>query len=193
MFEAMERGELRTLYVIGENPAQSEADQVKARKLLTGLDFLVVQDLYLTKTAEMADVVLPGSASWVESNGTVTNSERRVQLVRKALDPPGDARDDTWILTELARRLGADWYEPEAERIWDELRSLSPMHAGMTYARLAEHDGLQWPCTSEDDPGAQFLHGAAVAGPDRGPAGTVQRHPAQPAGGGARRRVPDLA
>jgi predicted molibdopterin-dependent oxidoreductase YjgC len=158
MFEAMERGELRTLYVIGENPAQSEADQVKARKLLTGLDFLVVQDLYLTKTAEMADVVFPGSASWVESNGTVTNSERRVQLVRKALDPPGDARDDTWILTELARRLGADWYEPEAERIWDELRSLSPMHAGMTYPRLAEHDGLQWPCTSEEDPGAQFLH-----------------------------------
>jgi predicted molibdopterin-dependent oxidoreductase YjgC len=88
MFEGMERGELRTLYVIGENPAQSEADQDKARKLLSELDCLIVQDIYLTKTAEMADVVLPGSASWVESSGTVTNSERRVQLVRKALDPP---------------------------------------------------------------------------------------------------------
>jgi predicted molibdopterin-dependent oxidoreductase YjgC len=169
MFEGMERGELRTLYVIGENPAQSEADQIKARKLLNGLDFLVVQDLYLTNTAEMADVVLPGSASWVESNGTVTNSERRVQLVRKALDPPGEAREDTWILTELARRLGADWYEPEAERIWAELRSLSPMHAGMTYARLAEHDGLKWPCTSEEDPGAQFLHGRLWQDPIEGP------------------------
>jgi len=169
MFEGMERGELRTLYVIGENPAQSEADQVKARKLLSGLDFLVVQDLYLTKTAQLADVVFPGSASWVESDGTVTNSERRVQLVRKALDPPGEAREDTWILTELARRLGADWYEPEAERIWDELRSLSPMHAGMTYARLAEHDGLQWPCTNEDDPGALFLHGRLWQDPIEGP------------------------
>ena len=111
MFEGLERREQRTLYVIGENPAQSEADQDKARKLLAELDCLIVQDIYLTKTAEMADVVLPGSASWVESSGTVTNSERRVQLVRKALHPPGDARDDNWIITELARaprpRVGA--------------------------------------------------------------------------------------
>jgi len=169
MFEAMERGELTTLYVIGENPAQSEADQVKARRLLEGLEFMVVQDLYLTKTAALADVVLPGSASWAESGGTVTNSERRVQLVRKALDPPGDARDDNWILTELARRLGADWPDPEPERIWDELRTLSPMHAGMSYARLAENDGLQWPCTSEDDPGARFLHARLWQDPIEGP------------------------
>ena len=138
MFEAMERGELRTLYVIGENPAQSEADQDKARALLRGLDFMVVQDLYLTKTAEMADVVLPGAAGWAESEGTVTNSERRVQRVRRAVPPPGDAREDAWVLTELARRLGHDWARPEAERIWDELRSLSPMHAGMSYRRLEE-------------------------------------------------------
>jgi predicted molibdopterin-dependent oxidoreductase YjgC len=169
MFEAMERGELRTLYVIGENPAQSEADQTKARKLLSELDCLIVQDLYLTKTAEMADVVLPGSASWVEANGTVTNSERRVQLCRKALDPPGEARDDNWIITELARRLGYEWGPPEAEQIWDELRSLSPMHAGMSYARLAEHDGLQWPCLTEDDPGSQFLHGRLWKDPIEGP------------------------
>jgi formate dehydrogenase major subunit len=169
MFDGMERGELRALYVIGENPAQSEADQTRARELLSGLDFLIVQDLYLTKTAELADVVFPGSASWVESSGTVTNSERRVQLVRKALDPPGDAREDNWIITELARHLGFEWEAPQAERIWDELRSLSPMHTGMSYSRLAENDGLQWPCTSEDDPGAQFLHGRLWKDPIEGP------------------------
>ncbi len=169
MFEGMERGELRTLYVIGENPAQSEADQTKARKLLSELECLIVQDLYLTKTAELADVVFPGSASWVEANGTVTNSERRVQLVRKALDPPGDARDDNWILTELARRLGYEWGPPEAELIWDELRSLSPIHAGMSYERLQANNGLHWPCRSLDDPGAQFLHGRLWQEPIEGP------------------------
>jgi formate dehydrogenase major subunit len=180
MFDAMERGELRSLYVIGENPAQSEADQTKARQLLSGLDCLIVQDLYLTKTAELADVVLPGSASWVEANGTVTNSERRVQRVRKALDPPGDARDDNWIITELARRLGYDWGPPQAEQIWDELRSLSPMHAGMSYERLAANDGLQWPCTSEDDPGAQFLHGRLWKDPIEGPPAPLSVTPHSP-------------
>ena len=169
MFEAMEHGELRTLYVIGENPAQSEADATKARRLLEGLDFLVVQDIVPTRTSEMADVVLPGTASWCEAEGTVTNSERRVQRVRKALEPPGDSRDDTWILAELARRLGYDWGQPTAEQIWDECRSLSPMHRGMTYARLDEHRGLQWPCYDEDDPGALFLHGRLWAEPVEGP------------------------
>jgi formate dehydrogenase major subunit len=180
MFEGIERGELRTLYVIGENPAQSEADQTRARKLLSDLDCLIVQDLYMTSTAELADVVFPGSASWVEASGTVTNSERRVQLVRKALDPPGDARDDNWIITELARRLGYDWGPPEAERIWDELRSLSPMHAGMTYQRLADNNGLQWPCTSEDDPGAEFLHGRLWEDPIEGPPAPLSVTPHSP-------------
>ncbi len=193
MFEGMEHGELRTLYVIGENPAQSEADQTKARKLLSGLDCLIVQDLYLTKTAELADVVFPGSASWVEANGTVTNSERRVQLVRKALDPPGDARDDNWIIRELAHRLGYEWGPPDAEQIWDELRSLSPIHAGMSYERLAANNGLQWPCRSLEDPGAQFLHGRLWKDPIEGPRGAVQHHPAQPARRRARRRVSDPA
>jgi predicted molibdopterin-dependent oxidoreductase YjgC len=169
MFEGMERGELRTLYVIGENPAQSEADATKARRLMRDLDFLIVQDIFLTRTAELADVVLPGTASWCEGEGTVTNSERRVQRVRKALDPPGDARDDTWILAELARRLGFDWGHPTAEEIWDECRSLSPMHHGMSYARLDEHRGLQWPCYDEDDPGALFLHARLWADPVEGP------------------------
>ena len=180
MFEGMERGELRTLYVIGENPAQSEADQTKARELLSGLDCLIVQDIYLTKTAQLADVVLPGSASWVESSGTVTNSERRVQRVRKALDPPGDARDDMWILTALARRLGHDWPDPVGEVVWDELRSLSPMHAGMRYERLVEHDGLQWPCPSEDHPGSQFLHGRLWQDPIEGPRAPLSVTPHSP-------------
>lgn len=159
MFHAMERGELKTLYVIGENPAQSEANVRHARQLLEGLDCLVVQDMFLTRTAELADVVFPASASWCESEGTVTNSERRVQRVRKALDPPGNARDDLAIICELARRLGRDWGSPSAETIWDELRSLSPMHAGMSYARLEELGGIAWPCQEEGDPGTAFLHG----------------------------------
>ena len=169
MFEGMERGELRTLYVIGENPAQSEADAARARRLMEELDFLVVQDLFLTRTAEMADVVLPGTASWCEAEGTVTNSERRVQRVRKAVDPPGDARDDTWILAELARRLGYDWGHPTAEEIWDECRSLSPMHRGMSFARLDASRGLQWPCWDEEHPGSLFLHGRLWKDPVEGP------------------------
>jgi formate dehydrogenase major subunit len=159
MFEAMEHGELSALYVIGENPAQSEADQKRARELLTGLDCLIVQDIFLTKTAEMADVVLPASASWAEAEGTVTSSERRVQRVRKALDPPGEARDDIEIVYELGRRLGVDLGSARAEDVWDELRSLSPMHAGMAYARLEALGGIQWPCWDEEHPGESFLHG----------------------------------
>ena len=169
MFHAMERGELRTLYVIGENPAQSEADVNRTRRLLAELDLLVVQDIVMTRTAEMADVVLPSTASWCEAEGTVTNSERRVQRVRKALDPPGDARDDMWILCELARRLGHDWGHPTAEEAWDELRSLSPMHAGMRYDRLDANRGLRWPCPDEDHPGAVFLHERLWAEPVEGP------------------------
>ena len=159
MFEAMERGDIRAVYIIGENPAQAEADVSRARRLLDGLDLLVVQDLFLTKTAQMADVVFPAAAAWAETAGTVTSSERRVQRVRKALDPPGEARDDLWIIAELANRLGHDWGHPTAEELWDELRSLSPMHAGMSYARLESENGLQWPCLDEEDPGATFLHG----------------------------------
>jgi predicted molibdopterin-dependent oxidoreductase YjgC len=159
MFHAMDTGQLAALYVMGENPAQSEADVAKARALLAGLDHLVVQDIFLTKTAEMADVVLPATASWCEDEGTVTNSERRVQRVRKALEPPGEARDDRWILTEVANRLGATWAHVPAEDVWDELRSLSPMHAGMTYARLEALGGIQWPCPHEDRIEPSFLHG----------------------------------
>ena len=158
MFEAMDRGELTSLYVLGENPLQSEADRHLTEKRLMGLDLLVVQDIFLTATAEIADVVLPAAAAWAESEGTVTNSERRVQRVRKALEPPGEARDDLWILFELARRLGHDWGEASAEKVWDEVRAISPVHRGMTYARLEAEGGLQWPCYDETHPGELFLH-----------------------------------
>src|SRR6185295_19807749 len=168
-FHAMDRGELRTLYVIGENPAQSEADVTHARKLLGALDLLVVQDIVMTRTAEMADVVLPGTASWCEADGTVTNSERRVQRVRKALEPPGQARDDTRILVDLAARMGHQWEYGSSEDIWDELRSLAPNHAGMSYKRLEELGGIQWPCYSEDKLEPSFLHGRLWKDPVEGP------------------------
>jgi formate dehydrogenase major subunit len=183
MFDAMERGALRALYVVGENPMRSEADQKRARRLLEGLDFVVVQDILPTATAEIADVVLPAAAGWCESEGTVTSSERRVQRVRRALRPPGEARDDVAIFYDLARRLGRDWGEPsevEAESIWNEVRSLSPVHAGMSYARLEAEGGLQWPCYDESHPGELFLHARLwerpVVGP-RAPFSVVEHDP----------------
>jgi formate dehydrogenase major subunit len=169
MFDAMDRGELGTVYVVGENPCQSEADMHRVLRLMGGLDHLVVQDLMLTKTAEMAHVVLPASAAWCETEGTVTSSERRVQRVRKALDPPGEARDDIAIFCALARRLGKDWGDPTAEEVWNELRSVSPMHRGMSYRRLEEEGGLHWPCPDETHPGEKFLHGRLWEEPVRGP------------------------
>jgi formate dehydrogenase major subunit len=181
MFEAMGRGELRTLYVLGENPAQSEADSKRALELLEGLEFLIVQDILMSKTCEMADVVLPASASWCEADGgTVTNSERRVQRMRKAVDPPGLARDDHWIIAELALRLGHDWGHPSLEQAWDELRSLSPMHRGMSYERLEELGGIQWPCPSEDHPGSLFLHGRLWMNPVEGRPAPFSVTPWQP-------------
>ncbi len=159
MFEAMERGEITAAYVIGENPADSEADINHARKLLEGLDLLVVQDIFMTRTAELADVVLPASVGWAESEGTVTSSERRVQRVRAAVTPPGEAKHDQDILGEIARRMGYDWGHPTSEDLWEELRGLSPMHGGMTYERLEAEGGLQWPCPDLDHPGSPFLHG----------------------------------
>jgi predicted molibdopterin-dependent oxidoreductase YjgC len=169
MFEAMEHGELTAAYIVGENPARSEADQTRAVRLLTGLDHLVVQDILLTQTAELAHVVLPAAAGWAESEGTVTNSERRVQRVRRALEPPPGARDDIDIICDLAQQLGCDWGHPTAEQVWDECRSLSPMHAGMSYRRLEELGGIQWPCPDESHPGTLFLHARLWQDPVGGP------------------------
>ncbi len=160
---------MRAVYIVGENPARSEADQTRAVRLLSGLEHLVVQDIFLTQTAELAHVVLPAAAGWAESEGTVTNSERRVQRVRRALEPPAGARDDIEIISELARRLGCDWGHPTAEQVWDECRRLSPMHGGMAYHRLEELGGLQWPCPDESHPGTPFLHARLWGDPIEGP------------------------
>jgi len=180
MFEAMDHGELTALYVIGENPANSEADQHLAIKRLKGLEILVVQDMLLTGTAELADVVLPAAAGWCESEGTVTNSERRVQRVRRALPPPAGVRDDIEILCDLARRMGRDLGNPTAEELWSEVRELAPAYAGMSYARLEAEGGLQWPCYDETHPGELFLHGRLwerpIVGP-RAPFAAVEHDP----------------
>jgi predicted molibdopterin-dependent oxidoreductase YjgC len=170
MFHAAEHGQLRALFALGENPAQAEADQNRTERILKGLDHLVVQDIFLTATARLAHVVLPASSSWCESEGTVVNSERRVQRVRKALDPPGNARDDTWIVSELARRMGHDWGHPSAEEVWNEVRSLAPIFAGMSYQRLEREGGLQWPCYDLNHPGELFLHSRLWHEPLEGPA-----------------------
>lgn len=159
MMEAMDEGHLTNLYIIGENPVQSDADTAAVTRRLENLDHLVVQDIFLTKTASLADVVLPSAAAWCEGEGTFTNSERRVQRVRKALEPPGGAKDDIEIIRLVAERMGHVWPVQTAQQVWDELRALSPAHHGMTYRLLEQRGGLQWPFPEEDSPESPFLHG----------------------------------
>ena len=160
MLHAMSRRDLTALFVIGENPAQSDADTSHVEDALRGLDHLVVQEILLTRTAEYAHVVLPAAATWCEGEGTVTNSERRVQRVRKATEPPDGAKDELWIISQIARRLGHDWGFPSAEDVWNEVRVVAPDFAGgMSYARLEALDGIQWPCPDTSHPGETFLHG----------------------------------
>ncbi len=179
MFHAMDRGDLTSLYVIGENPAQSDADTNHVEQLLRGLDHLVVQEIVMTKTAELADVVLPAAATWCEGEGTVTNSERRVQRCRKAVDPPEGARDELWIIAEIARRLGVDFGPLTAESVLNEFPAVAPDFAGgMSYARLEAMGGIQWPCPDESHPGTPFLHGRLWEHPRGGRAApfSVVRH-----------------
>ena len=191
MFEAMEHGTFKALFVLGENPVQSEADQKRAIELLESLEHVVVQDMFLTKTAEIADVVLPAGASWCEDDGTVTSSERRVQRVRKALDPPGQARADLAILADLARSLGTDWGHPKAEDVWNELRALSPWHGGMSYARLEKLERPRVAVPRREPPRQPVSARPPLAGPGRGAARAVQRRRARSAGRQARRGFPD--
>jgi len=164
MIEGCLDGRVRAMYVVGENPLLSEPDLHHAEKAIEQLDFLVVQDLFMHETAERAHVFLP-AAAFAEKDGTFTNSERRVQRIRQAIDPPGQARPDWWIACELARRTarrlgtsvsGFDYHHPS--EIFDELARLWPSLAGMSYARL-ESGGLQWPCPTPDHPGTRFLYG----------------------------------
>ena len=134
----------------------SDPDLHHVKEGLEKLDFLVVQDIFLTETAQLADVVLP-AASFAEKEGTFTNTERRVQRVRKAVEPPGQARPDWEIVCELASRMGYAMNYPDAEAVFEEMRKLTPSYAGMTFKRL-DKCGLQWPCPTEDHPGTKYLH-----------------------------------
>ncbi|AGB36609.1 formate dehydrogenase subunit alpha [Natronococcus occultus] len=160
VFDEAHEGAVRGMYVMGENPALSEPDIDHAEAALEELDFLVVQDIFPTETAEHADVVLP-AASFAEKDGTFTNTERRVQLVRQALSPPGEARQDWQILQTIANRLGYDWsYDAPAE-IMDEISDLAPIYGGISHERLEREGGLQWPCRDADDPGTPYLYDEA--------------------------------
>ena len=175
MMQDVEAGELRCMYVIGENPVQSDANEHHHEELFAKLDFLVVQDIFLTKTARMADVVLPAAASWAETEGTVVNSERRVQRVHRLIDPPGEARADEWIITDIANRMGANWDYESAEDIWDEVRRLAPNFSGISYERLEQYNGIQWPCRdgsieeiSDNTPAEQLVGESESAGEEGG-------------------------
>lgn len=156
MFPAAIRKDLKALYIMGENSALSDPDLGHIRKALQSLDFLVVQDLFLTETAAFADVVLP-ACSFAEKNGTFTNTERRVQRVRKAIDPVHGSKQDWRILVEIAEKMGYHQSVQSTSEVFDEMASLTPSYSGMNYQRL-EKIGLQWPCTDENHPGTRFLH-----------------------------------
>jgi formate dehydrogenase alpha subunit len=157
MLHQVEGGTMRALYIMGENPVLSDPDADHSAACLQQTEFLVVQDIFLTETAALADVVLP-SYSWAEKLGTFTNSERRVQFIRPAVPPPGQAKPDWWIVGEVARRMGYDGltYGSEQE-IMAEINRLTPSYAGITYDRIGDQ-GLQWPCPTVDHPGTPILH-----------------------------------
>ncbi len=149
-------GELKALYVIGENPLVSDPDINHAEKSLDNLDFLVVQDIFLNETAKKAHVVLPASC-FAENDGTFSNTERRVQRIRKAVEPPGQAREDWRITGEIATRMGFDMTYPDAETIFKEITRVTPSYGGITYDRIAI-EGLHWPCPTKTHPGTPILH-----------------------------------
>ena len=157
MLDAAYRKEIRAIYLVGENPALSDPDVRHVREALAGLELLIVQDIFLSETAEFAHVVLP-AASFAEKDGTFTNTERRVQLVRKAIEPIGDSRPDWWIVSQVAQRLGAKGFDYSCSPdITEEIRRLTPSYGGISCSRLGD-GGLQWPCPSEDHPGTCILH-----------------------------------
>jgi predicted molibdopterin-dependent oxidoreductase YjgC len=156
MIDRSDRGELKALYIIGENPLVSDPNLNHTKKSLEALDFLVVQDIFLTETAQIADVVLP-SASFAEKEGSFTNTERKIQRVRKALEPPGEAKEDWQIISDLAGRMGYPMQYKDARAIMEEITEVTPSYCGVNYDRL-EIAGIHWPCTGTDHPGTPCLH-----------------------------------
>jgi len=157
MFSAAKSGDLKAMYIMGENPLMSEADTGKVREALSSLDFLVVQDIFLTETAAYADVVLP-AASFAEKDGTFVNTERRVQRIRKAINPPGEARSDLEIIADIAGKIGLSGFNHDGpEEVMKEITSLVPKWKGISYRRL-EVQGICWPCLDEEHPGTPILY-----------------------------------
>jgi len=157
MLEAALNGKIKALYLVGENPTLSEPDARNAEEALANLEFLVVQDVFLSETARLAHIVLPG-ASFAEKDGTFTNTERRVQRVRKAIEPVGSCKPDWWITCQLAQKMGAKGFGfSDPSQIMDEISSLTPSYAGISFGRL-DSGGLQWPCPTPEHPGTPILH-----------------------------------
>jgi len=163
MFDAAARKQIKAAYIIGANPVVGEPDSDNVKKALEALEFRVVQDVFLTDTAKMADVVLPGVTA-AEKDGTFTNTERRVQRVRKAADTVGDSRPDWQITCQLAQKMGKKGFEfDDPSKIMEEIASLTPIYGGISYERL-EAGGLHWPCPDKESAGTPVLHVGAFAG-----------------------------
>ena len=156
MFSAAEKKQVRAMYVMGENPALSDPDKSHIEACIAALDFFVVQDIFLTETARLADVVFPATC-FAEKDGTVTNTERQVSRVRKAVNPPGETMEDIWILNSLASRMGYEMPAKTAKQIMEEISKITPSYGGITYDRL-EKERIALPCTDENHPGTPVLH-----------------------------------
>jgi len=156
MFHAIEEAAVRAIYLMGENPALSDPNLNRTRKALEKVEFLIAQDVFLSESAQYADVVLP-AFSFAEKEGTFTNTERRIQRVRKAVNPPGQSRDDWRIVCEIATAMGIPMQYENASQIMDEIASVSPLYGGIAFDRI-ETVGLQWPCLDRDHPGTKYLH-----------------------------------
>jgi formate dehydrogenase major subunit len=157
MLEEAKNGNIKAMYIVGENPVTSEPDTENIKKSLENLDFLVVQDIFLSETAKLADVVLPG-CSFAEKDGTFANSERRVQRVRRAIKPIGESRPDWLITSQIAKKLGGRGFDfNDASEVYDEISEIAPIFAGINYNRI-EEEGIQWPCYDEEDKGTPILH-----------------------------------
>jgi formate dehydrogenase major subunit len=156
MFQGIDAGQIKALYIVGENPLVTDPDLRHVEAALKKLEVLIVQDIFLTQTAKHAGIVLPGT-SFAEKDGTFTNTERRVEMVRQAINPVGESRPDWQITQDLSSRLGYVMHYASPEEVFEELKSLTPSYAGMSYARLAAK-GLQWPCPTPEHPGTEFLH-----------------------------------
>jgi len=179
MINAAYDGAVRGLYFMGENPAMSDPDAGHVRRALARLEHLVVQDIFLTETAWYADVVLPAS-SLLEKWGTFTNTNRQIQIARPVIDVPGQARQDWWILQEIARRLGLEWRYGHPREVWAEVRGLWAALRGVSWERLERDGWCQYPCAAEDEPGQDVLFGERFPTPD-GRAKLVAVEPVAPA------------